>query len=167
MKSLRTILLVGATVASFLARPVRADDTVDAGGSADANGSVNGGGASVSADASVSASATVVVEKGKVGEKTSQEVKTLIKAFEAKRDKFVAEEKALTARLKTVSGEQREFIRDRIQDNRQAFLADVRLLRQELREELNDLKGKVRNDELKRLIDAAKDVGDGHHHGKQ
>jgi hypothetical protein len=95
------------------------------------------------------------------------EVQALLKAFEAKRDAYQATQKDLLAQLKnaTTPG-QREVIRAQLQDNRQAFLADVRDFREELRQEIRDIKGKINNDELKRLIDHGTSGADGHHHGK-
>jgi hypothetical protein len=107
-----------------------------------------------------------------VGEKNSNnqlpdDVKTLLKAFEAKRDAYQATQKDLLAQLKKASTpEQRATVRAQLQDNRQAFLAEVRDFREELHQEIREIKGKINNDELNRLIGHGTGSGDGRHRGK-
>ena len=96
-----------------------------------------------------------------------KEIKSLVKNFEAKRDAYVEAQKDLLAKLKGATPEQREAIREQLQDNRQAFLLDLHRFRTELREEIREIKNIVHNDELKRLIDLAHDLEKtgGHHKG--
>src|SRR5579859_3482552 len=82
------------------------------------------------------------------------EIKTLLTAFETKRDAYQAAQKDFLAKLKNATTpEQREAIRAQLQNNRQAFLADVRDFREEIREEIRILKGRINNEELRRLIE--------------
>lgn len=96
------------------------------------------------------------------------EIKTLLAAFEIKRDAYQATQKDLLAQLKNApTPEQRAAIRAQLQDNRQAFLAEVRDFREEIRQEIRDIKGKINNEELGRVIGSGTGSGgDGHHHGK-
>lgn len=95
------------------------------------------------------------------------EIKALLAAFETKRDAYQAAQKDFLAQLKNATTpEQREAIRAKLQGNRQAFLAEVRDFREELRQEIGDLKHKINNEELNRLIGSGAGSRDGHHHGK-
>ena len=86
-------------------------------------------------------------------------VKALILSFDATRDKFLAEQRELRIKLrKATTEEQREKIREQLQDNRQAFLAQLKDFRQDLRKDLRDLKGKISHAEFERILDAAKDA---------
>jgi hypothetical protein len=95
------------------------------------------------------------------------EIKTLLAAFETKRDAYQTAQKDLLAQLKNATTpEQREVIRAKLQDNRQAFLSEVRDFREELRQEIREMKNKINNEELNRLIGHGISSGDGRHHGK-
>jgi len=95
------------------------------------------------------------------------EVKTLLAAFEIKRDAYQTTQKDLLAQLKNApTPEQRAAIRAQLQDNRLAFLAEVRDFREQIREEIRIIKGKINNEELRRPIDSGTGGSDGHHHGK-
>lgn len=96
-----------------------------------------------------------------------QELKALVKAFEARRDAFQKEQEELREKLKNATPEQREAIREQLQDNREAFLGEVRQFREEFREEVREIKNLVHNGELLRVIDAAKDQGKGGRHKGQ
>ncbi len=93
-----------------------------------------------------------------------KEIKALVKAFEAQRDTFLAEQKVLLEKLKgATTAEQRAVIRDRLQDNRTAFLAELKEFRQELREEVREIKDLIHDKELQRLLNAAGPITDPHH----
>ncbi|HUD47038.1 MAG TPA: hypothetical protein VMR33_09415 [Candidatus Baltobacteraceae bacterium] len=98
------------------------------------------------------------------------EIKTLVKTFDQTRDKYLATQDLLLFELKhTTTAVQREQIRVQLQENRQAFLASLRGFRQQLKDELTALKGKISHEEFLRIIDAAHNAaaegGIGHHKG--
>jgi hypothetical protein len=96
-----------------------------------------------------------------------QEIKTLIKDFEITREAYLANQKSLLEQLKgATTDEQKEAIRKALEANRDAFLADLRAFRLEIREELRQLKGLINNAELQRLIAAAQ-AASGDHHKKK
>jgi hypothetical protein len=87
-------------------------------------------------------------------------VKTLILNFDQTADKYLAQQRQLLLKLKNATTtDQRQAIRDQLQQNRQAFLAELKTFRQQLRDDLQALKGKITHPELKRILDAAKDAG--------
>src|SRR5437016_1833629 len=67
-------------------------------------------------------------------------VKSLILNFDETRDKYLADQKALLAKLKGATPEEREKLREQLQANRQAFLAELKTFREDLRKDLQDLK---------------------------
>jgi hypothetical protein len=145
MKTLKALLLIGV-VGAFVLRPamVRADGTN-----------------------TLPVTLPAVVGEKNPNNQLPDEVKTLLKAFEVKRDAYQATQKDLLAQLKNAATpDQRDAIRAQLQDNRQTFLADVRDFREELRQEIRELKSKINNDELKRLIGSGTSTGDGRHKGK-
>lgn len=108
----------------------------------------------------------VIVEPGKVP--IPADIKVLIAKFEADRSAFLTEQKALWAKLKDATTEaERAAIRQDLQDNRAEFLAEQKQIRQELKHELEELKGKLNNAELARLVNEIKTIVEEHnHHGK-
>jgi hypothetical protein len=99
-----------------------------------------------------------------------QDVKDLIIGFDQTRDGYLAQQAVLLAKLKNATTPQeREAIRDLLQDNRQAFLASLKDFRGQLKDELTALKGKISHEEFERIIDAAHDAategGFDHHKG--
>ncbi|HEV7925294.1 MAG TPA: hypothetical protein VGR14_08065 [Verrucomicrobiae bacterium] len=87
-------------------------------------------------------------------------IQTLISNFNQLRDKFLAEQSALLIKLKHATTEtERQQIRERLQANREAFLAALRDFRQQLKSELTALKGKISHEEFLRIIDAAHNAG--------
>jgi hypothetical protein len=90
-------------------------------------------------------------------------VKTLILAFDQVADKYLMQQRMLLLKLKNATtAEQREAIREQLQDNRQAFLAELKTFRQDLRSDLVALKGKITHAEVLRILDAAKDATGAH-----
>ena len=99
--------------------------------------------------------------------KIPSDIKALVRTFEMERDAYFAEQKALLEKLKNATTpQQREAIRDMLQDNRDGFLAELREFREELRQEIKELKGKINNQELQELIDKIKDKVQDSHHGR-
>jgi hypothetical protein len=99
-----------------------------------------------------------------------EDIKTLIVGFAVSRDKFLAEQDLLLLKLSNATTpEEREKIREQLQDNRQAFLDSLKDFRTELKDDLEALKGKISHEEFLRIIDAAHDAategGIGHHKG--
>lgn len=97
-------------------------------------------------------------------------VKTLILTFDQTRDKYLAQQNLLLIKLKhaTTPGEQ-EQLRAQLQANRQDFLNELRNFRDDLRNDLQALKGKIGHAEFGRIIDAAHNAsgGNGHRHRGQ
>jgi hypothetical protein len=97
-------------------------------------------------------------------------IQILIVSFDKTRDKYLAEQDLLLIKLKNATTpEEREKIREQLQDNRQAFLDALKDFREQLKDELVALKGKISHQEFLRIIDAAHDAategGIGHHKG--
>jgi hypothetical protein len=87
------------------------------------------------------------------------DIKTLIVGFDQTRDKFLAEQAVLLAKLKNATtAAEREAIRDQLQNNRQAFLDALKDFRTQLKDDLAALKGKISHAEFLRIIDAAHDA---------
>ncbi len=112
---------------------------------------------------------TVVPQDGNLSG-VPADIKTLIKDFAATRDIYLAKQDLLLAKLKTATtAAQREAIREQLQDNRQAFLAELKTFRTDLKDDLVALKGKINQAEKLRIIEAAQDAategGAGHHKG--
>jgi hypothetical protein len=98
------------------------------------------------------------------------QVQTLIVSFDKTRDKYLAQQDLLLARIsKAATPEERDRIRDLLQANRSAFLGTLKDFRGQLGDELTALKGKISHEEFLRIIDAAHDAasegGVGHHRG--
>jgi hypothetical protein len=93
-------------------------------------------------------------------------VANLIINFDALRDKYLLKQHLLLENLQNATTkEQRDAIREQLQDNRQAFLDELSDFRTQLKDELKDLKGRISNAEFLRIIDAAGDAtGADHHH---
>jgi hypothetical protein len=99
-----------------------------------------------------------------------KDIQVLIISFDQTRDKYLAEQDLLLIKLKNATtAEEREKIREQLQDNRQAFLEALTDFREQLKDELVALKGKISHAEFLRIIDAAHDAategGIGHHKG--
>jgi len=92
-----------------------------------------------------------------------KEIKALRTAFEAKRDAYLAAQKALIQKLKGATEEQREKIREQLQDNRQAFLAELREFREDIRHELDEIKQIIINHDKDPLLNAGPTPHNPHH----
>jgi hypothetical protein len=97
-------------------------------------------------------------------------IKTLITSFDQTRDKYLAAQDLLLRKLKNATtAAEREQIREQLQDNRQAFLEALKAFREQLKDDLAALKGKISHEEFLRIVDAAHDAategGIGHHRG--
>jgi hypothetical protein len=96
-------------------------------------------------------------------------VAKIIISFDVQRDKFLLQQHLLLEKLSSATtADERAAIREQLQDNRQAFLDQLAEFRLKLKDELQDLKGRISNAEFLRIIDAAKDVPPPAHfrHGK-
>jgi vacuolar-type H+-ATPase subunit H len=95
-------------------------------------------------------------------------VKTLILNFDQTRDYYLKQQQLLLTKLHNASTEEaREKVRDQLQDNRKEFLADLKSFREQLKDDLKDLKSKISHSEFQRIIDAAggsAQKGQQHHH---
>ena len=112
---------------------------------------------------------TVVPSSGNLGGVPAN-IKTLILSFAVTRDKFLAQQNQLLTQLgKSVTPQERNQVRDQLQQNRQAFLTALQGFRMQLKTELTALKGKISHEEFLRIIDAAHNAavegGLGHHRG--
>jgi hypothetical protein len=97
-------------------------------------------------------------------------IKTLILSFDVMRDHYLAEQNILLIKLKNATtAAERQQIREKLQANRQAFLDALKDFRQQLKDELTALKGKISHEEFLRIIDAAHNAitegGLSHHKG--
>jgi hypothetical protein len=152
MRATRKLILAGITGASLCVSPVVW---------AQASGPP-------SADAS---SPLVVVPHGDTDlPGVPKDIKPLIISFDQTRDKYLAAQDQLLAQLKhATTAAEREQIRKELQANRQAFLDALKSFRQQLKDELAALKGKISHEEFLRIIDAAHNAstegGIGHHKG--
>lgn len=86
------------------------------------------------------------------------EVRTLIQSFDATRDRYLAQQRALLAQLKNATPEQRQALRQQLQENRESFLAELKTFRTDLRKDLADLRPKLNPTQFRRIIDAARDA---------
>ena len=100
-------------------------------------------------------------------------VKTLIVTFDQTRDKYLQQQQVLLAKMRrATTPQEQEQIRQQIQANRQDFLSELKGFRDELRTDLQALKGKISHAEFGRIIDAAHNAsndgnGGGHRHRGQ
>ena len=86
-------------------------------------------------------------------------IKNLIISFDQTRDKYLVEQAVLLAKFKNATTpEEREKIREQLQDNRALFLSDLQAFRTQLKDDLALLKDKISHEEFKRIIDAAHDA---------
>jgi hypothetical protein len=92
-------------------------------------------------------------------------IKNLIDTFDQTRDKYLQQQRSMLAKLKhATTPEEQEQIRQQLQANRKEFLAELKSFREELRVDLQALKGKISHGEFGRIIDAAQNAtGDGGH----
>jgi hypothetical protein len=94
-------------------------------------------------------------------------VKTLIVNFDQTRDKYLKQQRLLLTKLhNATTSEERQQIRDLLQENRKDFLTDLKTFRDDLKDDLKDLKSKISHAEFQRIIDAAQPPNNpsGHHH---
>jgi hypothetical protein len=97
-------------------------------------------------------------------------VKSLIVTFDQTRDKFLQQQRLLLIKLRHASTpEERDQVRQQLQANRQDFLSELKSFRDQLRNDLDALKGKIGHAEFGRIIDAAHDASTegGHRHRGQ
>jgi hypothetical protein len=88
------------------------------------------------------------------------EIVTLITSFDTTRDAYLAQQAALLGQLKNATtAAEREAIRDALQANRTAFLAELKTFRTQLVDDIKALKLKISHAEFLRLLDAAYDLG--------
>jgi len=135
MKTFRILLTIGAAAASLISpRLVFADATVTA-VPQDPNG------------------AGLLNElKG-----VPPNIKALILNFDQISDKYLQQQKVLLLKLKNATtAAEREALRTALQENRQDFLAELKIFRQDLRADLQALKGELTHKEVLRILEAAK-----------
>ncbi len=151
MKSIRYLLLTGLTVAGLC------------------------GSGSAGAQTTATPPATVVVPHGDKDlyqdlRGAPKAIQTLIVGFDQTRDKYLAAQDVLLIKLNhATTAAERQQIRDLLQENRQDFLTALKGFREQLKDDLAALKGKISHEEFLRIIDAAHDAategGLGHHRG--
>lgn len=89
------------------------------------------------------------------------DVQLLIRDFQTAREKFLAEQKALTRQYSQASEEERKAIRERMKEMLDRLKDQQRLLQQDMRDRARELKQQL-NPDLNRLIDnGAKEGGRG------
>jgi len=96
------------------------------------------------------------------------DLQALVKKFEKERKAYLAKQKQLEAALQNATTpEERDAIRAALQTDRDDFLADLKDIRQDLKQEITELKDKLNNAELIRAIQATEEsIAPHHHHGK-
>lgn len=97
-------------------------------------------------------------------------VKNLVLTFDQTRDKYLQQQTLLLIKLKHASTpDEQEQLRQQLQANRQEFLSDLKGFRDELRDDLQAMKGKISHAEFGRIIDAAHGASTegGHRHRGQ
>jgi hypothetical protein len=134
MKTIRYLILTGMMVASLCGPRV------------------------VWAQASGTSAAAVVPSDGILPGAPS-DIKTLIVDFAVTRDKFLAKQDLLLLKLSNATtAAERAQIREQLQDNRDAFLAELKSFRTELKDDLVALKGKISHEEFLRIMNAAQEA---------
>jgi hypothetical protein len=98
-------------------------------------------------------------------------VQTLIMTFDQTRDKYLQQQRLLLIKLHRATPQDQDQVRQQLQANRQDFLTELKGFREELRTDLQALKGKISHAEFGRIIDAAHSAstgtGGGHRHRGQ
>lgn len=97
-------------------------------------------------------------------------IKNLILSFDQNRDKYLQQQSLLLIKLRhAATPDEQDQIRQQLQANRQSFLTDLKGFREELRADLEALKGKISHAEFGRIIDAAHGASTdgGHRHRGQ
>jgi hypothetical protein len=141
MKAARYLILAAICVAGF--------------------GTLPNAGAQASTNPSASATASPPISvapltAGQVTAAVPKEIQSLILTFSQTRDQYLAQQAVLLAQLKNATtAAEREQIRLQVQANRQSFLDALRAFREQLKDELAALKGKISHEEFLRIIDAA------------
>jgi len=102
-----------------------------------------------------------------VGGKNSvpSSLQALVKKFETERGAYLTQEAALLAKLKNATTPaERAAIRKALQENREDFIAQQKQIREDVRQEITELKDKLNNVELDRLIQQVRQIESSHHH---
>jgi phage tail tape-measure protein len=97
-------------------------------------------------------------------------IQTLITSFDQTRDNYLKTQDSLLLKLKSATtAAERKQLRDQLQANRDAFLATLKGFREQIKDQLAALKGKISHEEALRIIDeaynAATEGGLSHHRG--
>ncbi len=75
----------------------------------------------------------------------SDDLKKLITQYQDTAQKFAAGQKDLLAQLKGATDEQKQTLKDQLKANRQQFLDDTTQLRADIREQLRELRQKIKD----------------------
>jgi len=88
-----------------------------------------------------------------------ENIKNLILNFDQVADKYLQQQRALLLNLKNATtAAERTAIRGQLQANRQSYLDELKTFRQELRADIQTLRGKITHAEVLRILEAAGDV---------
>ncbi len=113
---------------------------------------------------------TTPVVVGKSNVPIPTDLKGLINKFNKERGAYLLQQKDLLAELeKATTPQERAAIRAQLQQNRDEFLADLKQYRQDLKQQIAQLKDTLNNAEINRLIEEVKQAESdkpGKHHGK-
>jgi hypothetical protein len=94
-------------------------------------------------------------------------IKALILNFDQISDKYLQQQRVLLLKLKNATtAAEREALRAALQENRQDFLAELKIFRQDLRADLQALKRQITHAEVLRILEAAKQAIGPIHKGK-
>ena len=93
-------------------------------------------------------------------DRQNTEIKTLIQKYNTQREKYLTKEEKLLDELRAAAADQKEGVRAQIKAEREKWLEEQKELQQQYRDRIKDLRDSLHNEEVGKVIDAAKG-GDG------
>jgi hypothetical protein len=93
-------------------------------------------------------------------DRQNTEIKALTQKYNTQRDKYLAKEDKLLDELRAAAADQKDSIRAQIKAEREKWLEEQKDLQQQYRDRIRDMRNNLHNEEVGRVIDAAKG-GDG------
>jgi len=94
-------------------------------------------------------------------------IKNLILNFDQTRDKYLMEQRLLLIKLRNATTpEERQQLRQLLQQNRAEFLSELKAFREQLKDDLQAIRREITAPEFRRIIDAAHDIKDPSHYHK-
>jgi hypothetical protein len=93
-------------------------------------------------------------------DRQNSDIKALTQKYNTQRDKYLAKEDKLLDELRAAAADQKDSIRAQIKAEREKWLEEQKDLQQQYRDRIRDMRNNLHNEEVGRVIDAAKG-GDG------